>query len=141
MNGPVLLVDDDFDDLVALQATLDPLGLEVVKAESGDEALKLLLQRDFALVIMDLMMPRMNGFEVCALIRERDRCRGMPVIILTGFDEDGAQKLPGYRPGTYEFMHKPVPPEALRAKVADCLARYQPAAGVIPRSVARRIGG
>ena len=127
MNGPVLLVDDDFDDLVAVEATLSPLGLEVVKAESGDEALRHLLQRDFAVIIMDLMMPRMNGFEVCTLIRERDRCRDLPVIILTGFDEDGAKELSGYRPGTFEFMRKPVQPEVLRAKVADCVARFQSA--------------
>ena len=127
MNGPVLLVDDDADDLVALQATLAPLGLEIVKAESGDEALRLILRRDFAIVILDLMMPRMNGFEVCALIHERDRCRDLPVVILTGFDEDGAKELAGYRPGTFEFMRKPVLPEILRAKVADCVARFQPA--------------
>ena len=126
MNAPVLIVDDDFDDLVALQATLEPLGLEVVKAESGDEALRLILQRDFAILIMDLMMPRMNGFEVCALIRERDRCRDLPVVILTGFDEDGAKDLPGYRAGAFEFMRKPVLPEILRAKVADCVARFEP---------------
>jgi CheY-like chemotaxis protein len=127
MNAPVLIVDDDFDDLVALQATLDPLGLEIVKAESGDEALRLILQRDFAIVIMDLMMPKMNGFEVCTLIRERDRCRDLPVVILTGFDEDAAKGLSGYRPGAFEFMRKPVLPETLRAKVADCAARFQPA--------------
>lgn len=125
MKGPVLLVDDDFDDLVALQATLDPLGLEVVKARSGDEALRLILARDFAIVIMDLVMPGMNGFEACALIRERDRCRGLPIVILTGFDEDGAKDLPGYRAEAFEFMRKPVLPETLRAKVAECVARFQ----------------
>lgn len=128
LNGPILLVDDDFDDLVALQATLEPLGLEVVKARSGAEALRLILERDFALVIMDLMMPGMNGFEACALIRGRDRCRGLPIVILTGFDEDGAKELPGYRPETFEFMRKPVPPEVLRTKAAECAARFQPSA-------------
>jgi CheY-like chemotaxis protein len=127
MNGPVLLVDDDFDDLVALEATLAPLGLEVVKAESGDDALRMLLRRDFAVIIMDLMMPRLNGFETCALIRARDRCRDLPIVILTGFDEDQAKGLPGYRPGAFEFMRKPVQPEALRAKVAACSARFVPA--------------
>jgi CheY-like chemotaxis protein len=126
MSGPVLLVDDDFDDLVALRATLEPLGLEIVAAESGEEALRLILRRDFAIVVMDLMMPRMNGFEVCALIRERDRCRDLPVVILTGFDEDAAKSIPGYRPGAFEFMRKPVLPEALRAKVAECVDRFQP---------------
>lgn len=124
MKGPILIVDDDPDDLVALRATLDPLGVEVVTADGGDEALLQLLRRDFALVIMDLMMPRMNGFEICALIRQRDRCRDLPVIILTGFDEDGAKGLAGYRPGAYEFLRKPVLPEVLRKRVEDCVARF-----------------
>ena len=88
MKVPILLVDDDPDDLVALRATLEPLGLEIVAAESGEDALRLLLARDFAIVVMDLMMPGLNGFETAALIRERDRTRGMPLVILTGFDED-----------------------------------------------------
>lgn len=125
-NGPVLLVDDDDDELFALQAALEPLGLEIVTAGSGDEALRLILRRDFAIVIMDLSMPRMNGFEVCALIRQRERCRDLPVVILTGFDEDGAKNIPGYRRGAFEFMRKPVQPEALRARVAESADRCQP---------------
>ena len=125
MRGPVLLVDDDADDLVALRATLDPLGLEIVTAESGDEALRLILARDFAVVVLDLVMPRMNGFEVCSLIRERERCRGMPVIILSGFDEDGAKELRGWRPDGFEYMRKPVEPQALRARVAECVERFE----------------
>lgn len=125
MSAPVLIVDDDLDDLVALEATLEPLGLEIVKSDGGEEALRLILRRDFAIVIMDLMMPRMNGFETCALIRGRDRSRDLPIVILTGFDEDQAKELPGYFDGGFEFMRKPVPPEVLRAKVADCAARFQ----------------
>jgi CheY-like chemotaxis protein len=94
MKIPVLLVDNDFDDLFALEATLEPLGLEIVKAESGDEALRAILRRDFALVVMDLMMPGLNGFETCSLIRARDRSRDLPVVILTGFDEEQAKGLP-----------------------------------------------
>lgn len=125
MKPAVLLVDDDIDDLVALEATLEPLGVELVKAASGPDALRLILQRDFSLVIMDLMMPVMNGFEVCAMIRGRDKCRNLPVIILTGFDEEGAREMPGYRAGTFEFLRKPVAPETLRAKALDCVARNQ----------------
>lgn len=124
MKIPVLLVDDDFDDLFALEATLEPLGLEIVKAESGEEALRMILKRDFAIVIMDLMMPGMNGFETCSLIRTRDRSRHLPVVILTGFDEEQAKELPGYRAGAFEFMRKPVLPETLRARVAESAARF-----------------
>lgn len=124
MKIPVLLVDDDVDDLFALEASLEPLGLEIVKAETGDEALRLILQRDFAIVVTDLLMPGMNGFELCSLIRTRDRSRELPVVILTGFDEEQAKELPGYREGAFEFMRKPVLPETLRARVAESAARF-----------------
>jgi CheY-like chemotaxis protein len=120
----VLIVDDDEDDLVALEATLGPLSLEVVKAGSGEEALMRILDRDFAAVILDLMMPRLNGFEAAALIRERDRCRDLPILILSGFDEDGARSLRGYPPPEVEYLRKPVEPELLRRRVAECAARY-----------------
>lgn len=126
MKPAVLLVDDDPDDLVALSATLEPLGVEIVAAGGGDEALRHLLRRDFAVVVMDLMMPRMNGFEVAELIRGRDRTRTLPVVILTGFDEDGACAMPGYRRGAFELMRKPVQPDSLRRKVSECLARASP---------------
>jgi len=126
VKPPVLLVDDDDDDLFALEVTLEPLGLEIVKAGSGDDALRMILRREFAIVIMDLMMPGMNGFEVCSMIRTRDRCRDLPVVILTGFDEEQSKEIAGYRPGEFEFMRKPVLPEVLRARVADSVARFSP---------------
>lgn len=134
MKVPVLLVDDDPDDILALRVTLESPGLEIVSADSGEEALRLLLRRDFALVVMDLAMPRMNGFETGNLIRERDRCRGLPIVILTGFDEDGARGLPGWRPGGFELMRKPIQPEILRARVAELTARWRPipSAGISP---------
>ena len=119
----VLIVDDDPDDLFALQATLEPLGLEIVQASDGEEALRRLLERDFAVVVMDLMMPRLNGFEAAALIRQRERSEDLPILILTGFDLDGMRALPGYRSEGLDFMSKPVLPETLRAKVAECAAR------------------
>ena len=130
----VLIVDDDPDDLVALKATLDPLGLDVVMADCGEDALKSILDRDVAAVIRDLVMPRMNGFEIVTLIRQRERCRDLPVLILSGFDEDGARAMPGYRPGAFEFIHKPVAPETLRARVAACAARFRPEAEETQRS-------
>ncbi len=120
----VLIVDDDPDDLVAVEATLEPLRIEVVKANGAEDALRLILDRDFAVVIMDLMMPRLNGFETAALIRQRDRCRDLPILILTGFDEDGARALPGYPPPRVEYLRKPVAPEFLRQRVAECAVRY-----------------
>lgn len=119
----VLIVDDDPDDLCALEATLEPLGLNIVRAEDGEDALRRLLEQDFTAVVMDLMMPRLNGFEAAALIRSRDRCKNLPIIILTGFDNDGLRTVPGYRADGFDFLTKPVLPEALRSRVAECVAR------------------
>lgn len=123
----VLIVDDDPDDLFALKATLEPLDLEIVQAGNGEEALRRILERDFAVVIMDLMMPRLNGFEAAALIRDRERCRNLPILILSGYDQDGMRALPGYRPLDLEFLNKPVVPETLRARVAACVERRRDA--------------
>lgn len=119
----ILLVDDDPDDLLALEATLAPLHLETKRACDGVEALRLLLDRNFAVVIMDLMMPRLNGFETGALIRQREITRDLPIVILTGFDADGMRAMPGFDAEAFDYMSKPVSAEALRAKVIDCIAR------------------
>lgn len=121
--GGILVVEDDPDDQIALEAALAPLGLEIDQAVDGVEALRMLLEKDYALVIMDLVMPRMNGFETAAIIRQRDRLRDMPIIILSGFDRDGMSTLPGYSTAGLEFLGKPVHPEALRAKVVECVSR------------------
>ncbi len=125
----VMIVDDDPDDLFALEATLETLDVEIVRASDGEDALRRLLERNVSAIVMDLLMPRMNGFETAALIRGRDRCASLPIIILTGFDSDGLRLIPGYRAGAYEFLAKPVLPEALRALVLDCVAR-SPAGGL-----------
>ena len=125
MNAAVLIVDDNLAYLAALQDSLEPLGVEVVTAASGEEALRLVLEREFAIVIMDLMLPGLNGFEVGTLIRRRDKCRDMPIVISTGLEEAGMAGLAGYRPGSFELMTKPVRPERLRAKItAACVARF-----------------
>jgi DNA-binding response OmpR family regulator len=124
MNAAVLIVDDNLPYLEALHDTLEPLGFDVVLASSGEEALRLILERDFAIVIMDLLLPGLNGFEVGTLIRRRDKCRDIPIVISTGLEEEGLAGLAGYRPGSFELMTKPVRPERLRAKVAAaCVAR------------------
>lgn len=74
---------------------------------------------------MDLMMPRLNGFEAAALIRQRERSSDLPILILTGFDMDGMRALPGYGAERLEFMSKPVTADLLRAKVSECAARAQ----------------
>lgn len=113
----VLIVDDDLDDLKALTMVLESMGVNVVKAESGDEALRCLLHQDFALILMDLMMPRMNGFETAALIRKRKRSSLTPLVFLTGFDREDTRHLPGYADYHADFLSKPINLQELGDKI------------------------
>ena len=114
----ILLVDDAERNLAALEAILSDLDAEVVKARSGSEALRCLLHQDFALVLLDVRMPDMSGFETAELIRARDRSRQTPIIFLTAYDRTREQELQGYALGAADFLSKPVLPEVLRGKVS-----------------------
>jgi signal transduction histidine kinase len=114
----ILIVDDQPDMLVAMEAMLADLGAEVVTARSGREALKHLLDRDFAVVLLDVKMPEMDGFETAALIRERDRSRDTPIIFLTGVDRSATMAMRGYAVGAVDYLVKPIVPEFVRSKVA-----------------------
>jgi signal transduction histidine kinase/DNA-binding response OmpR family regulator len=115
----VLLVDDDEKNLRALRALLGVVPARLVEARSGEEALKWLLKKDFALVLLDVQMPGMGGLEAAALIRERERSRRTPIIFLTAFSRTDAQLLEAYRLGAVDFLTKPIlPEEVLREKVA-----------------------
>jgi signal transduction histidine kinase len=122
-RGPVrptriLIVDDRRSSLIALEATLEPLGTECVRAESGEAALRLLLDQEFALILLDVNMPGMNGFEVARIIRSRHRLRRTPIIFVTGEDRDDRNVLAAYDLGAVDFLFKPVVPEVLRAKAS-----------------------
>ena len=114
----VLVVDDTERNLVATEAILSDLDARVVKASSGAEALRCLLSQDFALVLLDVRMPGMSGFETAELIRARDRSRHTPIIFLTAYDRTREQEVRGYALGAVDFLSKPVIPEVLRAKVS-----------------------
>ena len=120
MEPPVdiLLVDDNPNNLLALEALLSDIGARFVKARSGADALKCLLEQDFALIILDIQMPDMDGFETAAMIRSRDRSRRIPLIFLTAFNRSDTQIHRGYALGAVDFLFKPIVPEILRAKVA-----------------------
>jgi PAS domain S-box-containing protein len=124
-SARMLLVDDQEANLVALEAVLKDLGQDLVRAKSGQEALRLLLQQDFALILLDVMMPDMDGFETAELIRKRQRSRDTPIIFITAADASSDQIVRGYRVGAVDFINKPIVPEVLTAKVGTFLELYK----------------
>jgi serine phosphatase RsbU (regulator of sigma subunit) len=114
----ILLVDDEPNNQLALEAVLQDLGLNLVKAGSGREALRCLLKDDFALILMDVRMPGMDGFETAELIRQRGRCQRTPIIFLTAFETANVQMFKGYALGAVDYLCKPIIAPVLRSKVA-----------------------
>jgi signal transduction histidine kinase len=114
----ILVVDDNQANLVAIEAALQPLGRRLVLAHSGIEALARLLEQDFALIILDVAMPGMDGFETARLVRSRERNRGTPIIFVTGLSWQDDAVLRGYELGAFDFLMKPIRPEVLRAKAS-----------------------
>jgi two-component system, sensor histidine kinase and response regulator len=123
----VLVVDDRPDNLVALDAVLEGLPCRIVHAESGPAALKALLHEEFALVLMDVQMPGLDGYETARHIKMRERTRLVPIIFLSAIDTDAHHYLRGYDSGAVDFIPKPVLPEVVRSKVAVFLEMYQQA--------------
>ncbi|MCW1381920.1 response regulator [Novosphingobium sp. KCTC 2891] len=113
----ILAVDDIEENLRALEALLQQSGIEVVKARSGFEALELLLKQDFALALLDVMMPGMDGFELAELMRGIERTRGVPIIFLTALATDERRKFRGFEAGAVDYLLKPVDPQVLASKV------------------------
>jgi two-component system, sensor histidine kinase and response regulator len=117
----VLLVDDRPENLLALSSVLEGLHAELVQARSGAEALRRLLHEDFALIILDVQMPTLDGFETAYLIKRRQRTRHIPIIFLTAISGEPEHYLRGYSAGAIDYVHKPFSPEILRAKVSVLL--------------------
>ncbi|NMO20592.1 GAF domain-containing protein [Pyxidicoccus fallax] len=114
----VLLVDDNAANLVSLEAILEPLGVRMDKASSGEQALRFLLREEYAVILLDVRMAGLSGFETAALIKQRERTRNVPIIFLTAYGRDDAELLTGYSTGAVDFLQKPFPPEVLRSKVS-----------------------
>ena len=113
----ILVVDDSSANLVALQTALEGVGGNVVGALSGEDALRTLLERDFAVVLLDVKMPTLGGFETARLIRERKRSRHTPIIFTTAYNRDDRDVVAAYRLGAVDFLFKPFAADVLRAKV------------------------
>lgn len=114
----ILLVDDRPENLLALEAILEPLNQVLVRAGSGPEALRQVLATDFAVMLLDVQMPGMNGFEVAEIIKSRERSRTIPIIFLSAISKEDAYVFKGYSMGAVDYVFKPFNPDVLRSKVA-----------------------
>lgn len=121
----LLLVDDRPENLVALESALEMLGQNLVKVSNGREALRAALNQDFAVVLLDVRLPDVDGFETAGLLRERPRSRHTPIIFLTAVDKDDSQVSKGYSLGAVDYIFKPLDPDILRAKVSVFIELYQ----------------
>jgi signal transduction histidine kinase len=127
MTAPtkILLVDDLAENLLALEAILRRDGLECVKARSGEEALELLLVSDFALALLDVQMPGMDGFQLAEFMRGSERSRHIPIIFLTAGTADVQRRFRGYEAGAVDFIHKPIEPDIIRSKARVFCELYE----------------
>src|SRR2546423_15493521 len=114
----ILLVDDRHENLLALEAILEPLGRNLVRADSGPEALRQVLVSDFATILLDVQMPGMNGFEVAEIIKSRERSRTIPIIFLSALRKEDAYVFKGYSMCAVDYVFKPFNPDVLRPKVS-----------------------
>ena len=121
----ILLVDDREDNLTSIESILEPGGYVFVKTNSGAGALKILLNEyDFALILMDVKMPNLNGFDTASMIYSREKLRHIPIIFITAHDYDADNVYRGYSAGAVDYIYKPINPDILRAKVAIFIELY-----------------
>ena len=121
----ILLVDDHEENLFALEAILEPTGYRLVRARSGDEALRALLRDEFAAILLDVQMPGIDGFETAELIRARERTRNVPIIFVTAISTTAEHVSRGYGSGAVDYLFKPVDPHILRSKVEVFAELYE----------------
>lgn len=114
----LLLVDDQPANLVSLEAILEEEGRTLLKAESGQEALKVLLRDDISLVLLDVQMPGMDGFEVAELMRQRKDTKTIPIIFVTAISKEKKYVFKGYQAGAVDYLFKPLDPLILKSKVS-----------------------
>jgi PAS domain S-box-containing protein len=124
-TASILLVDDRDGNLLALEAILEPLGQELVRAASGEEALRQLLRREFAVILLDVQMPGIDGFETARLIKERERTRHIPILFLTAISRESDQVFRGYSAGAVDYILKPFDADVLRSKVGVFVELWQ----------------
>jgi signal transduction histidine kinase len=125
-NIKLLIVDDREDNLLSIETVLERDGYSITKANSGRAALRILLkEQDFTLILMDVQMPDLNGFETATLIYERDKLKNIPIIFITANDHGEENVFKGYQMGGVDYIYKPINPDLLRAKVAVFAELYR----------------
>ena len=124
IEARILMVDDRPANLLALEAILAPMGHRLVRANSGQEALRKLLEEDFAIILMDVQMPGIDGFETTRLIKERPRTRDVPIIFITAISREAEHVFQAYSHGAVDYMMKPLEPDILRSKVGVFVDLY-----------------
>ncbi len=120
----ILLVDDRPENLLALEAILEPLEQKLLYAHSGEEALRQLLRHDVAVILLDVQMPLLDGFETAELIKQRERTRHIPIIFVTAISKEEEHVFRGYSAGAVDYVFKPFNPDVLRSKVAVFIELY-----------------
>lgn len=128
--APVLVVDDRPDNLLAVEAVLEPLKLELIMANSGKEALKHLLTQDVAVILLDVQMPELDGYETARMIKSRARTQNIPIIFLTARDRAVEHELAAYSSGAVDYLAKPFEPTVLRSKVQVFVDLYRQASTI-----------
>ncbi|MEU6422800.1 response regulator [Streptomyces spiralis] len=121
----ILIVDDMEENLVAFEAVLGPLHQHLVRARSGEQALKAMLRQEFAVVLLDVRMPGMDGFETAANIKRLDQTKHVPIILVTGTEASADYAYRGYSIGAADFITKPIDPWVLRTKINIFLDLYR----------------
>src|ERR1700749_4733270 len=125
-NKPkILLVDDRVENLIALETVLQDMDVELVKAMNGNEALKQTLYHDFALALLDIQMPEMDGYELASILREEEKTARLPFIFISAVYTDNLNVFKGYEKGAFSFITKPFQPEILINKVQFFIDKHQ----------------
>lgn len=121
----ILIVDDKEENLISLERILNDFNIELIRAFSGEEALKQTLKEEFALAILDVQMPEMDGYETLELMRHRKKTKLLPVIFVSAIHQSDLHIIKGIETGAVDFIPKPIIPEVLRGKVQVFLDLYR----------------
>jgi len=135
----ILMVDDSRDKLLAMESVLAPLGPNLVKAYSGEEALRILLRQDFALILLDVNMPGMDGFETAQMVRKRRSLEHIPIIFVTALSTTDADVFKGYQFGAVDYILTPIIPDILRTKVGVFIELWKQRRELQSRAEALRV--